>query len=317
MSLTAEDQLAGALAHQLKQPCAALQAAAGNLRRNLRGLFEDLAGATGVSSPPGEMAAFLSKVVGESAPPPITGMIPRDRLGVMTRRLAAAGIDGDVGATASNLVRGGWDIYLDETIPLLRRNQPLAMEILETASRVRGNLTSIEASLVRLREAASALRLLACPVAQTRSEILPGLEDTAAWLKTTLPPGVRLVTRFEPMPQVAGPAELMKEVWVNLAVNAAQAVGDHGRIAIEGTGQHDAAPRAVVRVVDDGPGISPTALPHIFEPLFTTRGSQGGSGIGLALARRIVEKLNGRISAESRPGRTCFEVVLPAVQGRD
>jgi signal transduction histidine kinase len=67
-----------------------------------------------------------------------------------------------------------------------------------------------------------------------------------------------------------------------------------------------------VRVVDSGPGI-PAAVQHrIFEPFFSTKKHGEGMGLGLDIARRIAEGHGGRITFESRPGRTCFTVTLPA-----
>jgi two-component system, NtrC family, sensor kinase len=68
-----------------------------------------------------------------------------------------------------------------------------------------------------------------------------------------------------------------------------------------------------VRIIDDGPGIDPEVLPRVFEPRFTTK--QGtvryGLGLGLAIARRIVEQHGGTIALTSEPGRTEASVVLP------
>jgi len=68
----------------------------------------------------------------------------------------------------------------------------------------------------------------------------------------------------------------------------------------------------VVRIIDDGPGIPADAQPRIFEPFFTTKAKGEGTGLGLGIARRIIEKHEGEVTCESRPGRTCFTVWLPA-----
>jgi signal transduction histidine kinase len=70
-----------------------------------------------------------------------------------------------------------------------------------------------------------------------------------------------------------------------------------------------------VRIVDDGPGIPEDVMPRIFEPFYTTKEKGEGTGLGLGIVRQIVDKHGGRISAESVPGRTCFEVWLPANPG--
>ena len=76
----------------------------------------------------------------------------------------------------------------------------------------------------------------------------------------------------------------------------------------------DLTPGTCVVVEDDGPGIPADVQPRIFEPFFTTKGVGEGTGLGLDIARRIVEKHHGRIQFESRPGRTAFQVRLPLNQ---
>jgi signal transduction histidine kinase len=97
-------------------------------------------------------------------------------------------------------------------------------------------------------------------------------------------------------------------VWTNLISNAQQALAGRGTIAIE-TGVEDSW--AIVRVIDDGPGVPEDALPRIFEPFFTTKPKGEGTGLGLGIARQIVKKHGGEMRCESTPGRTVFEVRLP------
>ena len=317
---TTEEQFAGALAHQLKSPTAALGAASANLRRNLRGLLEDLASMTGTTAPPGATALFISRVLEEPAPPPLMGLLPQDRIDVIARRLADAGVPCDLQSAASGLLRGGWDTYLQEIAPLLRTDTVLALDLLETAARLRTNLGGIEASLKKINGIAAALRLLGQPVEGDCFDIGPHLSATAALVKGAIPAGIHIETRFAPTPAVSGRPELLNEVWSNLLTNAAQALGACGTITIETLAgplqKASGFAGVIVRIIDDGPGIPEEALAHIFEMRFTTRAAEGGSGLGLPLARRIVEKMGGAISVETRPGRTCFTVHLPAAVQR-
>jgi len=90
--------------------------------------------------------------------------------------------------------------------------------------------------------------------------------------------------------------------------NAAQALKGKGEIAIETTA---ADGFVTVQVIDNGPGIAPDALPRIFEPFFTTKVKGEGTGLGLGIVKRIIEKHQGGVEVDSRPGRTCFTVRLP------
>lgn len=94
--------------------------------------------------------------------------------------------------------------------------------------------------------------------------------------------------------RIRGDASRLRQVLLNLLLNAAQAAGPSGRIEVrvEGT-----AAGAAVKVRDTGPGVSPEILPRLFRPFFTTR--QGGTGLGLAICARIADLHGGSISAGS------------------
>lgn len=312
MSVPPEDELAAALAHQIKTPVAAIQASASNLRQNLRGLMEDLADMAGASSPCGSVASLLASGWSEPAAPPIMGLLPRDRVEAIERRLEREGIDGDRSAAAARLLRAGWDGRLDEIAGLLRGGQGRALDLLETAARMRASLDAIDGSLRRVGGLASALRLIAVPPGGADVDLRPGIESAAGMIRQSLPEGVSLRVQLSAMPRIEAKPELLAEVWANLLANAAEAVGAAGSITVNGTTNGSTGSVAVVQVVDDGPGIPPEALPLIFNPGFTTRGARGGTGLGLALAERIVSSCGGSVRAESRPGRTCFSVLLPA-----
>ena len=67
----------------------------------------------------------------------------------------------------------------------------------------------------------------------------------------------------------------------------------------------------VVRVVDNGPGVPAEVRDRIFDPFFTTKPIGEGTGLGLDIARRLVQRHNGQIELDSTPGRTEFRVTLP------
>jgi signal transduction histidine kinase len=69
----------------------------------------------------------------------------------------------------------------------------------------------------------------------------------------------------------------------------------------------------IVEVADTGPGMSPETMEHVFDPFFTTKGVGQGTGLGLDISRRIIERHRGDVSVESRPGETVFRVRLPLV----
>lgn len=109
---------------------------------------------------------------------------------------------------------------------------------------------------------------------------------------------------------VMGHADELRQVVVNLLLNAAQALKRGGRIEVTATSQ-DGQTRLSVR--DDGPGIPSADLDFVFEAFYTTKTGPGNAGLGLAVARRIIAAHGGRIAVESTPCvATTFTVILPS-----
>jgi signal transduction histidine kinase len=111
------------------------------------------------------------------------------------------------------------------------------------------------------------------------------------------------------LPRVGCVPQEIQQVFLNLVLNASQALGASGNIWISSRAAGDGV---VVDVVDDGSGIAPEIREKVFDPFFTTKPVGEGTGLGLAIAFGIVRKHRGEITVESDPGRrTCFSVHLP------
>jgi PAS domain S-box-containing protein len=124
----------------------------------------------------------------------------------------------------------------------------------------------------------------------------------------------RLVRAFDDVPPVEANASRLGQVFLNLLLNAGQAIAEgdveHNQITV-GTSV-DAAGRVAITVSDTGAGIPDDILAHVFEPFFTTKPSGVGTGLGLSICHGIVASLGGEITVESRIGRgSVFRVVLP------
>ena len=120
------------------------------------------------------------------------------------------------------------------------------------------------------------------------------------------------VHRPKPLPQVLADPEQLREVFLNLFLNACEAMVHGGSITItEEVGVVDAVGSVVlIRVQDTGPGISETAIKKVFEPFFSSK--EEGSGLGLAIARSVVEEHGGWLHVHSEQGEgATFVIVLP------
>ena len=118
--------------------------------------------------------------------------------------------------------------------------------------------------------------------------------------------------RSEKLPEIMADPEQLKEVLVNILVNACEALGNGGLIVIreEVDVADGGRSSAIIRVIDNGPGIEATVQEKLFEPFFSTK--EEGTGLGLSIAMRIVEEHGGGLAVESSEGRgSTFTITLP------
>lgn len=126
---------------------------------------------------------------------------------------------------------------------------------------------------------------------------------------------VRLQTQFDGHPTAAVNVGQVQQVLVNLIVNARQAMPSGGHLSVTVRPSADAG-LAEIAIRDSGQGMAPEVLQRIFEPYFTTKATdsqgQGGTGLGLSLARQVIESHQGRIRVDSAVGQgTTFTLKLP------
>jgi signal transduction histidine kinase len=123
--------------------------------------------------------------------------------------------------------------------------------------------------------------------------------------------GIELKKDLRDLPPVIGCDDELKQVLLNLLLNAANAIEDGGCITVS-TEAIDHR-HVCAKVTDTGCGIAPEALGRVFEAFYTTRPDKGGTGLGLFVSRRIVKQHNGDLLVDSTPGvGSSFTVLLPA-----
>jgi signal transduction histidine kinase len=123
--------------------------------------------------------------------------------------------------------------------------------------------------------------------------------------------GAPVVRDFAEVPPIRGSSQQLKQVFLNLLLNASQAVREREEIRIVTRCENG---RVVVEVRDQGCGIPADQLDRIFDPFFTTKPVGEGTGLGLSISYQIVRAHHGDLTVESTPGRdTCARVELPAV----
>jgi signal transduction histidine kinase len=143
-------------------------------------------------------------------------------------------------------------------------------------------------------------------------DVTAGLDSTVNMLGFQLrQKNVRLTRDYAPdLPRVRGQVSSLNQVWTNLIDNAVDALPAQGGELTLRTRREGNFVR--VFLIDNGSGIPPEVLPHIFEPFYTTKQAGDGSGLGLDIAQRIIKQHDGRLDVRSQPGHTEFCAWLPA-----
>jgi signal transduction histidine kinase len=136
-----------------------------------------------------------------------------------------------------------------------------------------------------------------------------GIESTLVLIAHLLKGGITVERHYGELPRVECHPNQVNQVFMNLLVNACQAMGDTGTLIIT---TRTIADEVEVRIADTGHGIPPERLSRIFDPGFTTKGATVGTGLGLSIVYQIVSGHGGDIFVESELGRgTAFTVRLP------
>jgi signal transduction histidine kinase len=314
--LRALGKLSAGLAHELNNPAAAIARAADALGESLKAkplLLKNLLAAC----PPAEaVATLLNSGVPEMSAPPRSALARADCEDELADWLEAQGCP-DGYALAPNLLDAGHTAAtltpLVAALPAPAR--PAALAWLE------GHLSAVR--LTRdIHEASQRISTLVSNV-KTYShmdraggreplDITTGLDSTLNLFDHALRhKNAGLARQYAPdTPRVVAEGGQLNQVWTNLIDNAIDALPATGGLL---TVQTVKQPGGVcVSIIDNGGGIAPEVLTHMFEPFYTTKPAGEGSGLGLDIARRIVQEHGGRLEAHSVPGRTEFAVWLPA-----
>ena len=137
--------------------------------------------------------------------------------------------------------------------------------------------------------------------------------ETCVRLASTQRPSVTITERYGELPPLPASAGQLRQVFLNLLVNALQAVSENGSVVVSSASE---AGFALVQVRDDGCGIQKEIQHRLFEPFFTTKSADQGTGLGLYISYQIVRAHGGEIRVDSAPGQgSSFEVRLPLGHG--
>jgi len=140
------------------------------------------------------------------------------------------------------------------------------------------------------------------------SDINEGVHTVLVLYQSLLKQGCEVVECFGTLPVTHCYPDELNQVWTNLIHNALHAMQNKGVLTIKTQCEEQ---NIIVSITDNGSGIPSEVQPKIYDSFFTTKPAGEGSGLGLGICKRIIDKHNGSIDFISEPGRTTFRVVIP------
>jgi len=315
-ALVALGTLAAGLAHELNNPAAAAVRAVEDLHDTCQTLLSSLVRLAEGSLPADRFVAIdaLRRELGtgaESAGP----LAAADREDELSDWLEAHGVGAAWRIAPPLAAAGASQQWCERAAGILDRDalepglewvaSTLAMaallaEVKESTGRVSALVTAVK-SYSQLDRASLQL-----------TDVTEGLESTLVMLGHKLRGGVTVVRGYDASaPRVeANPGEL-NQVWTNIIDNAIDAMNASGTLRVS---TRAAAAGVVVEIGDSGPGMPADVQARAFDAFYTTKAVGKGTGLGLDISRRVVERHRGRITIESEPGQTVLRVYLPVRQ---
>jgi signal transduction histidine kinase len=309
-------QLIAGIAHEIKTPIGAIKASAGNMNDLLPTLSENLPLLVAEFSE-GQRAAFYSLYRRSLS---VNRNLSSKEERALRRKLTGALEAGGV-ADADDMARMLTDAGIFEVMPeemhlLSGSGADRIVQTLYGLCQIRLNLENIELASEKTKKIVYALKSYAH---RTDAETLTpfNLKENVDVILTLynnqIKYGITLSTQYdESIPEIMGYPDELGQVWTNIIHNALQAMNYAGELRVETALESDETGRfARVSITDSGPGIPPEVQERIFEPFFTTKPQGEGTGLGLDICRKIVEKHKGTLTVDSVPGRTTFITRIP------
>jgi signal transduction histidine kinase len=310
-------KLAAGLAHELNNPASAAARSAQLIAEALSE-SEDASRALGAANLDEKALVVVERVRWGCSAGPITGVFSplerSDREQALSDWLLDHGADDALAAPLgeTNITLD----LLDQLAAAVDGDQlRAALRWVAAGCTVRGLARDVERAASRVHELVSAVKgftYMDRAPSPEAVDVAKGLTDTLAVMGAKARAKSASLTVDAPadLPRVRGFGGELNQVWANLIDNALDAVSDGGRVMVTARA---AGATVVVRVTDDGPGIPAEVKSRIFDPFFTTKPVGKGTGLGLDIVRRLVDRNNGALEVDSEPGRTEFRVALRVV----
>jgi len=213
---------------------------------------------------------------------------------------------------ADELVKIGIIPPVDELIPIFEtENSTEILEFAKYIGNIKTNIDTIELASDKTKKVVSALKLFIGEEIQATPEtfsVTESIDEVLSIYNNYLKQGIEVVRRYDATPNYSADPEAIKQVWTHIIFNAIQAMENNGKLDIHVFEKEN---NLHITFTDTGHGIPAEILPRVFEPFYTTKIDGSGTGLGLYLCKKIIEKYNGTITIQSEPKNTQVHITLP------
>ncbi|MDJ0679414.1 MAG: response regulator [Xenococcaceae cyanobacterium MO_167.B52] len=218
----------------------------------------------------------------------------------------------DCYSIADVLVDLGLDQKIEQITPFLKNERGLKIfEQIYQFYTLRQSATTINIATEKAAKIVFALKTHArydSGEIPRKSDIINGIETVLTLYQNQFKPGVNVIKNYGKIPKIYCYPDSLNQVWTNLIHNALQAMDYKGKLIIDVSQEKS---YLQVKITDTGKGIPQEIMPKIFKPFFTTKPPGEGSGLGLDIVNKIINKHQASIDVDSVPGKTTFTVAIP------
>ena len=309
--------LVAGVAHEINSPLGAIKASSENVQESMREILDDLKKTNSQLTSDDWNLLFFVLDKANLSPKNYSTKEQRALRKTMIQKLEEISIT-DSQTFADQILGLGLEDIFQEIVPHFSNPQfPQILKLVENLHGIRKKAKVIDSSASRVSKIVKSLKSFMHfdqSEEMILSDLSDGLETVLTILHNQLKQGVDVVRNYEDVPHIYCYPDELNQIWTNLIHNSIQAMHGKGQIIVElkqVEGQ-SAQKEILISVEDNGPGIPPEIQKKIFEPFFTTKPAGEGSGLGLHIIGKILQKHMGRIEFESEPGKTKFSIYIPA-----